>query len=94
MVSTSVCGTESGGSNPLGQAMRMNDRLKAKYTTFNEPDNWKNVAGKKNVTQYGRKASGNSGVAKFKNKDKPLGFSGATAGKLLRRFSKDAHKKK
>ncbi len=64
----------------------MNDKLKAKYTSFSEPEKWKNSARHKNVTQYGRASNGNAGKAKQKKLIKPVGFSGKSIGKLQRDF--------
>lgn len=50
-------------------------QLKRKYTDRNEPNSWRNVAGKKNTPQFGGGGSGNA-KAKGKHIMRPVMPSG------------------
>lgn len=65
-------------------------RLKRKYRTRNEPDHWKGRSHVKFANiRGGGHHSNNGGTKKFKG-IKPLGFSGRTCGRMVRRHDAKA----
>jgi hypothetical protein len=72
--------------------MRMNDKLKRKYLWPNEPEKSWNNARFKNFAQWGGGKTGNKGKTRTKKILKPTGFSGRTAGDMLRQYSQEKRK--
>jgi hypothetical protein len=56
----------------------MQMKLKQKYTCRAEPLSWRNLAGKKNVTQWGSGGGRNNKRKMQKGITHPIGFSGRT----------------
>jgi hypothetical protein len=74
--------------------MNMNEKLKKKYTCWNEPLKARNNARFKNCTQFSGGKAGNQGKSRTKKMDKGSGFSGRSIGKMLRAMPASGSKKK